>query len=352
LPSLLNDIEAAGFKVDNRYREGFDETIRKPFLMGLRDQLLMRFPDTAILRAFSVLFDPRSYPTQGSELKQYGDEEIKLLSAHFGAVTVSRDPEYFDFVDPDEYDEKMCYVEDTDELSDPMFVASSASSSSSPSSSSSSATASSSSSSSSAIASLNSSSSSATASLNSLGDSSPVDVDADADEDDPLQYFTDVSQPTQHQAIPDAAACERGFAIQADQLQHEWAVFKNYVWRWIEQDEEKQLDHASAAGRKGKPKRTGALRFLESFLSAVDLHAALPNVHKLALVALCIPMNTAEVERGFSLMKRLKTRLRNRLSQLTLSNLMCLKTETHWESWKPDAAVEAWQNQKPRRYAF
>jgi len=134
-------------------------------------------------------------------------------------------------------------------------------------------------------------------------------------------------------------------------LQHEWAVFKNYVWRWIEQDEEKQLDHASAAGRKGKPKRTGALRFLESFLSAVDLHAALPNVHKLALVALCIPMNTAEVERGFSLMKRLKTRLRNRLSQLTLSNLMCLKTETHWESWKPDAAVEAWQNQKPRRYA-
>jgi len=224
LPSLLNDIEAAGFKVDNRYREGFDETIRKPFLMGLRDQLLMRFPDTAILRAFSVLFDPRSYPTQGSELKQYGDEEIKLLSAHFGAVTVSRDPEYFDFVDPDEYDEKMCYVEDTDELSDPMFVASSASSSSSPSSSSatassssssSSATASSSSSSSSAIASLNSSSSSATASLNSLGDSSPVDVDADADEDDPLQYFTDVSQPTQHQATPDAAACERGFAIQA-----------------------------------------------------------------------------------------------------------------------------------------
>lgn len=100
LPSLLNDIEAAGFKVDNRYREGFDETIRKPFLMGLRDQLLMLFPDTAILRAFSVLFDPRSYPTQGSELKQYGDEEIKLLSAHFGAVTVSRDPEYFDFVDP------------------------------------------------------------------------------------------------------------------------------------------------------------------------------------------------------------------------------------------------------------
>ena len=47
-----------------------------------------------------------------------------------------------------------------------------------------------------------------------------------------------------------------------------------------------------------------------------------PDITKLIIIAALIPPSTAEVERSFSLMKLVCTRLRNRLSSETLSDCM------------------------------
>ena len=52
------------------------------------------------------------------------------------------------------------------------------------------------------------------------------------------------------------------------------------------------------------------------------LIALFPNLHKLATICLSILISTASAERSFSDMKLIKNRLRNRLTELSLSNLM------------------------------
>ena len=56
--------------------------------------------------------------------------------------------------------------------------------------------------------------------------------------------------------------------------------------------------------------------------------ALLPNLHKLAVIFLSLPVATASVERSFSQMKMIKTRLRNRIGELSLSNLMKIVIES------------------------
>ena len=52
------------------------------------------------------------------------------------------------------------------------------------------------------------------------------------------------------------------------------------------------------------------------------LIALLPNLHKFACCCLSLPIGTTSVERSFSQMKLIKTRLRNRLGELSLSRIM------------------------------
>ena len=60
-----------------------------------------------------------------------------------------------------------------------------------------------------------------------------------------------------------------------------------------------------------------------------DLHRALfPNLHKLATICLSMPISTASAERNFSDMKLIKNRLRNCLTELSLSNLMKIIIES------------------------
>ena len=56
--------------------------------------------------------------------------------------------------------------------------------------------------------------------------------------------------------------------------------------------------------------------------------ALLPNLHKLAVIFLSLPVATASVERSFSQMKMIKTRLRNQIGELSLSNLMKIAIES------------------------
>ncbi|XP_077869109.1 zinc finger protein 862-like [Saccoglossus kowalevskii] len=52
-----------------------------------------------------------------------------------------------------------------------------------------------------------------------------------------------------------------------------------------------------------------------------------PTLHQLASIALTLPISTADCERGFSVVGRVKTKLRNRLSQKILRCLLYLSAE-------------------------
>ena len=74
-----------------------------------------------------------------------------------------------------------------------------------------------------------------------------------------------------------------------------------------------------------------------------------PNLSKIGAICLSIPVTTASVERSFSQMKLIKTRLRSSLNDKSLSNLMKIAlespdklTDSHLE------VVNVW-NRKSRR---
>ena len=66
------------------------------------------------------------------------------------------------------------------------------------------------------------------------------------------------------------------------------------------------------------------LRHLCTNSSLMDMF---PNLSKLATIAALVPVSTAECERSFSAMNRIKTELRNRLKTTTLSCLMRISIE-------------------------
>ena len=75
-----------------------------------------------------------------------------------------------------------------------------------------------------------------------------------------------------------------------------------------------------------------------------------PNLSKIGAICLSIPVTTASVERSFSQMKLIKTRLRSSLNGKSLSNLMKIAlefpdelTDSHLEE-----VVNVW-NRKSRR---
>ena len=67
---------------------------------------------------------------------------------------------------------------------------------------------------------------------------------------------------------------------------------------------------------------------LKELLTNDMLMALFPNLHKLATICLSIPISTASVEQRFSDMKLTKNRLRYRLTELSLSNLMKIIIES------------------------
>ena len=76
---------------------------------------------------------------------------------------------------------------------------------------------------------------------------------------------------------------------------------------------------------------------------------ALTNILGLLRITLVIPVQTATLERGFSLMKRIKTDWRNRLSPQTLSQLMMIKLDgPGLDQFNPEPAIKRWWKEGPR----
>ena len=82
------------------------------------------------------------------------------------------------------------------------------------------------------------------------------------------------------------------------------------------------------------------------------LKTMFPNLNTLATISLSIPVATASVERSFSQTKLIKTRLRNRLSDTSLSHLMKIAIESPDTLLDTDHEdiVDTW-NRKNRRIA-
>ena len=81
----------------------------------------------------------------------------------------------------------------------------------------------------------------------------------------------------------------------------------------------------SAANRELKqlPPR----ELMTKVLSTAELKVMFPNLSKLATIGLLLPMSTVDCERGFSVLSRIKTNIRNRLSSKILNDLMTITVE-------------------------
>ena len=92
---------------------------------------------------------------------------------------------------------------------------------------------------------------------------------------------------------------------------------------------------------------------LTDMLSNDMLTTMFPNLHTIATISLSIPVATASVERSFSQMKLIKTRLRSRLKDTSLSHVMKIAIESPNELTDSDfdEIVEVW-NRKNRRFQF
>ena len=87
-------------------------------------------------------------------------------------------------------------------------------------------------------------------------------------------------------------------------------------------------------------------------LASESLGLVYPQLAKLAQVCLVIPFTTADCERAFSSMNRIKTTLRNRLKTSTLDNLLRISIEgPELEDFDFDTAVNSWSAIRKRRIA-
>ena len=75
---------------------------------------------------------------------------------------------------------------------------------------------------------------------------------------------------------------------------------------------------------------------------------AFPNIHRLLLIACTLPISSAEAERSFSLMKRIKTCTRSTMSEERFSDLAVIVMH-YPETFEVEEIFEAFVKAHPRR---
>ena len=82
-------------------------------------------------------------------------------------------------------------------------------------------------------------------------------------------------------------------------------------------------------------------------LGAID-EDTFPNIHRLLLIACTLPISSAEAERSFSLMKRIKTCTRSTMSEERFSDLAMIAMH-YPERFEVDEMCDAFAKAHPRR---
>ena len=120
-------------------------------------------------------------------------------------------------------------------------------------------------------------------------------------------------------------------ALISPELHTEWKTFRQFFSKHPEEDMKLQL---------------------KELVTNVMLVSMFPNLNALANICLAIPVSTASVERSFSQMKMIKTRLRSRIGASSLSHLMKIAIESPEKLSDDDLEqiIKVW-NRKPRRIA-
>ena len=119
--------------------------------------------------------------------------------------------------------------------------------------------------------------------------------------------------------------------ISCEDLKSEWLDFRIYMF-----------------SNCGKMSMKGVLTSLATQNNTTSI--VYPNLSKLAQICLVLPIGTADCERGFSTMKRIKTRLRSQMSNMTLNHCMRISMEGEdFDKFDFDNAVDSWSRLKNRR---
>ena len=97
-------------------------------------------------------------------------------------------------------------------------------------------------------------------------------------------------------------------------------------------------------------KRLSMKDILQTLSHNSTVKSMYPNLSTLATICQIIPVTTVDCERGFSTMKRIKTRLRSVMKMATLDSLMRISIEgADLEHYDFDRAVNSWGSKKNRR---
>ena len=96
--------------------------------------------------------------------------------------------------------------------------------------------------------------------------------------------------------------------VDPDQAEAEWKIFRRILF----------TQHRS---------ESGVQKIVTTFLASSALVAGFPNLASLTRLAVVLPVTTATVERTFSDMKLIKTRLRSRFGEETLNHTMRISIE-------------------------
>ena len=80
----MNLETVTGTEISRTHITTFQETIAKPFITNLRDNISSRFASSGdVLSALSI-FDPKKVPVDSHDLSHYGENSISTLLAHYG----------------------------------------------------------------------------------------------------------------------------------------------------------------------------------------------------------------------------------------------------------------------------
>ena len=105
--------------------------------------------------------------------------------------------------------------------------------------------------------------------------------------------------------------------IDKDEIDVEWRLFKRAF-----------IHEARLARDENKTAKAPSLQDVKARMEASGAYTEIfPEIFKLLNIILVLPVGTASVERSFSSMKQIKTRLRNRLTNDNLAHLMRIAIE-------------------------